>query len=342
MNYYEEEIQIPKLKTINADDLMKIDFPPLSYAVNEILPQGLFILAGSGKIGKSWLALDMCLSVSGGRDLWEFSAEQGKVLYLALEDNFRRLQTRLSRIKEDNQGYQEENIISNIHLATASKGISDGLIEQVKDFINENPNTKLIIIDTLERIRNSMEISKSMYQTDYQDMNRLRAITDNSNVSLVLIHHTRKMYDPDPLNTLSGSTGLVGSVDGIWVLEKEARVEGKANLTIVNRDTKEYCFNLSFENENCKWFFIGHHEKEESEEEIFCNLINKFLDKTFKGTATELCNELKKVDENFEYSNYTITKKIKSLKASLKFKFNINAEVGGRSSNNRVITLSRE
>lgn len=338
MNYFNEEIPIKKLDTINADELLKIDFPPLSYAVNEILPQGLFILAGSGKIGKSWLALDMCLSISSGHNFWQFSADQGNVLYLALEDNYRRLQTRLTRIKDDNQG----NSICRLHLSTASNGISDGLIEQVKIFINENPNTKLIIIDTLERIRNSMDISTSMYQADYKDMNRLRAITDSSNLTLLLIHHTRKMYDPDPLNTLSGSTGLVGSVDGVWVLEKEARVEDKAKLTIVNRDTQEYCFNLEFDRENCKWNFLGHHEKEETEEEIFCSLVDKFLFQLYKGTATELCTELKQLDENFECSNYTITKKLKSLKTSLKFNYGINVEVGGRSSNNRVITLSRD
>lgn len=330
-----ENMEEIKLKTINADELLKIDFPPLAFAINEILPQGIFILAGSGKIGKSWLSLDMCLTVASGSSLWEYSAEKGDVLYLALEDNYRRLQTRLTRIKET------KNSIKNLHLATASQGICDGLIEQIKAFINANPNTKLVVIDTLEKIRNSMEFSSSMYQTDYKDMTKLREVTDSSNVTLLLIHHSRKMYDPDPLNTLTGSTGLVGSVDGVWVLEKETRVEDRAKLTVVNRDTQEYCFNLTFEKENCKWLFLGHHEKEETPEEVMCALIDKFLDQTFTGTATQLCNALKQLDGSLDISNLTITKKLKSIKPSLKLKYNIDVEFGARIGNNRVITLSR-
>jgi hypothetical protein len=82
------------------------------------------------------------------------------------------------------------------------------------------PETKLIIVDTLERIRDT-EQDKSMYSCDYRDMTALRDITNKHKLTLLLVHHTRKMYDPDPLNTLSGSTGLVGSVDGVFVLLRD-------------------------------------------------------------------------------------------------------------------------
>ena len=135
--------------TVNAADLMEQEFEPLQFAVDKILPHGLFILAGSGKIGKSWLALDICAAVSSGSKLWDFAAEQGEVLYLALEDNYSRLQGRLKKIEDDNTD------IERLHLTTASLGINSGLLEQTHNFLAEYPNTKMIIVDTLERIRDT-------------------------------------------------------------------------------------------------------------------------------------------------------------------------------------------
>ena len=84
---------------IDGNTLMAQEFEPLQFAVEKILPHGVYILAGSGKIGKSWLSLDLCVNVATGGKLWEFSSEQGDVLYLALEDNYPRLQDRLNKIK---------------------------------------------------------------------------------------------------------------------------------------------------------------------------------------------------------------------------------------------------
>ena len=195
---------------------------------------------------------------SGGK-LWEFSAKQGDVLYLALEDNFNRLQNRLKQMAgRDAKSASllaqaaresEKEDISRLHLATASFGLQDGLLEQIHNFLAVHSDTNLIAIDTLEHIRNG-EQNSNLYACDYQDMNRLREITDKHNVTLMLIHHTRKMYDPDPLNTISGSTGLIGAVDGVLVLEKSKRTGSEAKLTIANRDTEGFCFTLLFDKEN--------------------------------------------------------------------------------------------
>ena len=122
--------QIAPLETITASTLMKTEFDPLSFSIEKLLPQGIFILAGSGKIGKSWLALDMCVAVATGGKLWDYNAVTGDVLYLALEDTHPRLQSRLQLI-------QEENINTDkLHLAISSLGISDGLIMQIKEFLS--------------------------------------------------------------------------------------------------------------------------------------------------------------------------------------------------------------
>jgi len=303
--------ELPKtFVSIDAYTLLQQKFEPLQFAVNEILPHGLFILAGSSKIGKSWLILDICRAVSLADKVWDFPAEQGDVLYLALEDNNNRLQNRLQKIGLGVSGDNEiPNItnLSGLHLVTASFGINSGLIEQVHNFMAVHPNVKLLVIDTLERIRDTT-LDKSIYACDYRDMTALREITDKYNLTLMLIHHTRKMNDDDPLNMLSGSTGLTGSVDGIFVLQKTKRISNKAMLTIANRDTDEYCFDLEFNRENCKWIFKGKREDSESKpktnkedmqtakNEWLCLLVDDFLQASWTGTATELANALNEID----------------------------------------------
>lgn len=330
-----QEKQIAPLQTITASSLMNTAYPPLSFTIEKLLPQGIFILAGSGKIGKSWLSLDMCVAVAQGGKLWDFNATQGDVLYLALEDTHPRLKERLERIGEDN--IQSDKL----HLAISSLGITDGLIEQVKAFISANPSTKLIVLDTLERVRNG-EQDKSMYSCDYRDINKLREILEGNNVTLLLVHHTRKMYDPDPLNTLSGSTGLVGAVDGVWVLEKEKRTGGKGKLTIANRDTEGYCFNVDFDKENCRWNFLGAEEEmQDNEDDLFCDLIAEVITSTFHGTATELVEGMKKLDENFAISSRGIAKKLSNLQGLLREKYGIKY-LWERGHKGRMITLFRE
>jgi len=331
-------VEHPKAKgfeTITATELMELEFEPLGFSVHSIMPHALLLCGGAGKIGKSWWAFDACISVSSGTKLWDFDTTQGDVLYLALEDNHRRLQSRLKKMEIENKD------ISRLHLATASFGISSGLLEQMDSFLLEHPDTKLIVIDTLERVRDTAS-DKSMYSCDYRDMTALRRITDNHNLTLMLIHHTRKMYDPDPLNTLSGSTGLIGSVDGVFILEKDKRMGNKAKLHIVNRDTESYCFKVEFDSEKCKWLFLGNDDEYHSDDEmLFCALIDDFLKDTWRGTATELCEDLNKIDGSLEVNHLSITKRLNQNKNLLAMKFNIGIIVE-RKHEGRVITISRE
>jgi hypothetical protein len=130
------------------------------------------------------------------------------------------------------------------------------------------------------------------------------------------------MYDPDPLNTLSGSTGLVGSVDGVFVLEKEKRVGNKAKLTIANRDTESYCFKLEFDSEKCKWLFVGDAAdcKDEEKDDPLTLLMLAFLNgkETWKGTATELCNGLKSIESNFDVTAAELSKRLRALEGFFK------------------------
>ena len=323
-----------ELFTLDGNTLMARDFPPLQFAVEKILPHGLFILAGSPKVGKSWLALDLCQAVATGGKLWDYSAMSGDVLYLALEDNFNRLQNRLKKV-----GVDGENA-ANLHMAVTSHGIHDGLIAQIHDFVGRFPDTNLVVIDTLEHIRNGAS-DKSMYAYDYNDMNRLREITSKHKLTLLLVHHTRKASDPDPLNTISGSTGLVGAVDGVFVLDKASRIENVGRLTIANRDTEGFCFELRLDKNTCRWEFMGNYsDGEDDRDEDLAVLLDDFLSDEWSGTATELCSELKKLDSDLGFNAVTLTKQLKSQTDLLKREFNIEVKFE-RTCDSRKIIMQR-
>ena len=299
----------PKLTTINYNTLMQQQYPPLHFQISEILPEGIFILAGAPKIGKSWLVLDMCFSIATGGSLWDYDTTKGGVLYIALEDNNRRLQDRLVRIVDKTCELQQNTI--NLHFATSSKGLFDGLSQQIDEFMAEYPDTRLIAIDTLEHIRRGGQEAatrhdRGLYSADYNDMQILRAIADKyDGLTLLLIHHTRKLYDADPLFTVTGSTGLTGAVDGIWVLDKDKRTENSATLTISNRDTKGYAFKLKLDEDICKWQFISNvQEDEQDDRDRLAGAINGLFIRTdvtdtteWKGNATALCTALHKIDD---------------------------------------------
>ncbi|MCL2322737.1 MAG: helicase RepA family protein [Oscillospiraceae bacterium] len=312
--------KIPKiLSTIDGNTLMAQTFEPLKFTVKKILPHGLFILAGSPKIGKSWLALDLCQSVATGSKLWNFSTEKSNVLYLALEDTYNRLQNRLRQMEAESLD------ISHLHLAITSFGLQNGLLDQINNFLLMNPSTNLIAIDTLEHIRNSRQ-DKNLYACDYRDMSWLREITNSHPLTILLVHHTRKMYDQDPLNTISGSTGLIGAVDGVFVLEKIDRIENEAKLTISNRDTESFCFNLRFDSKKCRWIFIGNDIGSGSDEDIIFVQLDNFLQDEWSGTATELASELKKQDDSFNLNPAIMVKRLNAKKDIFKNEYLIDIQ----------------
>jgi hypothetical protein len=230
--------------------------------------------------------------------------------------------------------------ISRLHLTTYSASLQDGLLEQVHFFISTNPGTRLIVIDTLEHIRRNSAQDKSLYAIDYRDMNLLREVTNIHKLTLLVIHHTRKMYDPDPLNTLSGSTGLAGASDGVFILEKIKRTGQEAKLTIANRDTKGYCFNLRFDDEKCRWIFVGNHISDDEAGNNLYQLLDDFLCDEWSGTATDLCNGLKKLDCNFKSTPAVLRKELNSSKDFFKNELHIDIDFD-RTHSKKLITIKR-
>ena len=232
------------LETMTAEQLQSAPYSPVPFLVDELLPEGLHILAGAPKIGKSWLALWLCLCVSQGQPLWNFAVTQGEVLYLSLEDSYRRIQSRLFDLTEDAP--------SALHFAIMADTLKHGLEQQIEQFLTEHPATKLVVIDTLQRVRSAGGDS-NLYANDYQDVGLLKQLADKHHIAILLIHHLRKLHDDDPMNMISGSTGLSGAADSTFVLQKHSRLANIASLHCTGRDIPDRTLKLEFGEEDHIW-----------------------------------------------------------------------------------------
>ena len=231
----------------SADELISATLSPLNWVIPDFLPEGLFILAGAPKIGKSWLMLDLAMSVSSGSlFLSKYQCANGWVLYLALEDSERRLQSRIGALSDQTSF---PGLFFMLDVPRAYEGGIDWLDSQLKN----RPDTTLVIIDTLARFRSSPKSSNNTYSEDYEIGAKLAALARRHKVAIIIVHHRRKMPDEDPLNEVSGSIGLTGSADGIYVLKRKNRIGPRATLTIIGRDLEGDELALDWNAEERRW-----------------------------------------------------------------------------------------
>lgn len=253
---------------------------PIEFVVDNLITQGLFILAGAPKIGKSWLALDICLSIAKGEPVLNTKTAQGTALYLCLEDSKIRIQNRLYEMTDEPTEH--------LHFALIADTIGSGL--QIENFIAEHKDTKIIFIDTLQKIRS--DSPESTYAGDYKELSVLKSIADKHSVAIVLVHHLRKTKDADPFNMISGTTGLSGCVDGSFVLSESKRGSRNATLYCVGRDIENREIELKFDSEKHRWISDEIPSEKENKSKIFIEKIFDFISerKKFIGTATELAD----------------------------------------------------
>ena len=269
-----------KLKTVNCEEIMTEPLKPIEFVVDNLITQGLFILEGAPKIGKSWLALDICLSVAKGEPVLNGKTTQGTALYLCLEDSRIRIQNRLYEITDEPTEH--------LYFALIANSIGSGLEEQIENFISEHRDTKIIFIDTLQKIRS--DSPDSTYATDYKELSVIKSIADKNYVAIVLVHHLRKTKDADPFNMISGTTGLSGGVDGSFVLSESKRGSRNATLYCVGRDIENREIELKFDNDQHRWISDEILFEKEDKNKIFIKKVFDFMieRKNFVGTATEL------------------------------------------------------
>lgn len=180
---------------------------------------------------KSFLVAQIAYHVSTGEALWGYEVHPGTVLYLALEDDFQRIQSRMFMMYGVND-------TDRLHFATAAEKIGNGLDEQLENFVREHPDTKLIIIDTMQKIREVGGEAYS-YASNYEIIGRLKQFADKHCICVLTVHHTRKQPAGDSFEMISGTTGLLGCADGSLLMQKKKRTALDATIDVVGRDQQD-------------------------------------------------------------------------------------------------------
>lgn len=276
------------MKTVTMQELYQDIYSKKPPVVEGLLYQGTYLFVGSSKIGKSFFMAQLAYHVSTGTPLWDYPVKKGTVLYLALEDDYRRLQERMYRMFGTDS-------TENLYFSVSSKPLGNGLTDQLSGFIREHPDTTLVIIDTLQKIR-EVDSDSYSYAKDYEIINQLKQFSDSWGICLLLVHHTRKQKSSDNFDMISGTNGLLGCADGAFMLYKETRTSNKATLEISGRDQQDQKIHLIRDEEKLCWNF----EKAETELwkeppepllECIANLVTE-KNPTWQGTATELIEKL--------------------------------------------------
>ena len=225
------------LHTVSMTELYQTPYKSRPPIIDGLLYGGAYILAGAPKIGKSFLVAQIAYHISTGEKLWDFDVHKGTVLYLALEDDYQRIQSRMFMM----YGVEDS---SNLYFATAANKIGNGLDEQLEFFMNEHPDTKLIIIDTMQKIREVGGEAYS-YASDYEIIGRLKQFADKHCICVLIVHHTRKQPAGDTFEMISGTTGLLGCADGSLLMQKKKRTALEATIDVVGRDQQDQILYLS-------------------------------------------------------------------------------------------------
>lgn len=241
-------------KVHKISDLIARNFPPINWIVQDILPAGVTLFAAAPKTGKSWLALDVAVSVAAGVPVMGGRhTSQGDVLFLALEDNERRLQGRALKVMQARTVFPQ-----NFDYATGWDRLGfGGGTKGIDDWLAAHPEARLVVVDTLAKVKPDIKANKDRYAQEYAVMGELKALADRYGVAILVITHTRKQVSADPLDSISGTLGLSGGVDNTWVMQKP-RGEQQAALFVIGRDIEqETNYGLQWDAERCIWSIDG-------------------------------------------------------------------------------------
>lgn len=319
------------LETISMDELYDAVYLPKIPIVDGLIYNGTYLFVGAPKVGKSFFMAQLGYHVSKGLPLWGFPVQKGTVLYLALEDDYARLQKRLSRMF----GMESTD---NFYFATKSKNLNEGLEEELNQFVREHKDARLIIIDTLQKVR-KIGGDKFSYVNDYDIVTKLKKFSDEHGICLLVVHHTRKMESSDSFDMISGTNGLLGASDGAFIMQKEKRTENKAILEVAGRDQQDQRLELNFNRELCVWELV------KAETELWKEPADPMLDAIakvvteeqpkWKGTASELLLLL----PEFDIAPNILTRKLNISVEHLLREYGIRYETA-RGHDGRMITLT--
>ena len=233
-----------------ADELMAENFPAARWAVPGLIAEGVNLLAGPPKVGKSWLSLGLALSVAAGADaLGSIPVQAGSVLYLALEDTPRRLQSRMGKILDGRPGPR------GLTLATTCPPLPEGGTAAIANWLDRNPAARLVVVDVFAKVRGRPPMGVSAYDSDYAAIGHTKGLADKYGVAVVLVHHVRKAGAEDFLEAVSGTNGLAGAADATLVLRRP-RGDADGILYVTGRDVDEAEHALRFTAANGAWTLL--------------------------------------------------------------------------------------
>ena len=255
----------PGIETFTARELQKMDFPPIRYAVDGYIAEGLTLLGGKPKIGKSWMAVDFAMAIAkGDMALGSIPCSRGTVLYCALEDNKRRLQRRIRKLYGDESSWPKS-----FHFTTQMNRLDEGGLDDLREWILDY-DPALVIIDTLVCVRPQNRRDGGGYDADYAALSPLQELAGELGVCVIVIHHLRKLVGDDPLDMISGTTGLTGAVDTILVLNRDGR-----GVTLYGRGREIEEIETALELSNGAWKILGpaSEVRRSEEREVILNLL---------------------------------------------------------------------
>jgi AAA domain len=236
-------------KLINIKRLCDMRFDPLKYVVPDLIPEGVTLLASRPKLGKSWLLLQITTTVANGvitLNAGNGPPPAGDALYLALEDNPRRLQRRLSRYFGGISSTWPERLV----VATEWRRLDQGGLDGIRAWCKSVPKPTIVAIDTLKKVRPPKRNGQSDYDADYEACEGLQKLAAEFGISIIVAHHDRKMGADDVFDTVSGTLGLTGGVDAIALLKRNA---GAVMLHIQGRDMEDEVEKVvRFDRETCR------------------------------------------------------------------------------------------
>lgn len=246
-----EEAQDANIETFTAAELDVANIPDTPFVVDGLLPAGLTVLGGAPKCGKSWLSLDLGESVAKGNLFFGRKTCQGDVLYMALEDSKKRLQNRIRAIGANSPS---------LHFTIRSKlTLDNGLIAILEQWIVEHPETRLIILDTLQKVKGPTTYGKDQYASDYERLGKLQELAVDRKVAIFAVHHLRKkngLFTDDVFEQLSGSTAIFGASDCAWVITGK-RNDQEKTFSVTGRDITEEEYKIEFGKDNFRWIMKG-------------------------------------------------------------------------------------
>jgi hypothetical protein len=231
-------------------------FNPVSFLVPTLIPnEGITLICGKPKKGKSWLLLDIAIAATMDRAvLGELKTVQGDVLYLALEDSNRRLQSRLTKLLPSFAGEWPEGLTFNTQWRRVDQGGLDDIREWVNATKAKGRAIAFIGIDVLKMIRPPTKSGQPPYDADYEAIKGLHQLAIDIGLPILIVHHTRKAEAEDLLDKVSGTFGLVGAADTIVIIDSQS---GGTVFDVRGRDIEADTFAAEFSKETCRWTILG-------------------------------------------------------------------------------------